>query len=133
MDIGKSTISHTVNEFANFYILTENEKDFPRKLLALYSAELDEGVTPLDLNDIKLLRRHVERIRRRDISEDEIEDLPGMGQQDNAYEHHSQNINSNMSQPQSNWQAGKNFDTTTEEGLLRSILYKAKNVNPQSY
>jgi hypothetical protein len=99
MDIGKSTISNTVNEFANCYMLTENEKDFPRKLLSLYTAELDEGVTPLDINDIKLLRRHVERIRRRDISEDEIEDLPGMGQQDNAYEHHSQTIN-NMSMPQ---------------------------------
>jgi hypothetical protein len=29
-------------------------------------------------------------------------------------------------------QDGKNFDKTTEEGLWRSILYSAKNVNPQA-
>jgi hypothetical protein len=36
MDISKGTISHTVNEFANLYMLTKNEKDFPRKILRIY-------------------------------------------------------------------------------------------------
>jgi hypothetical protein len=31
MDISKGTISHTVNEFANLYMLTENEKDFQER------------------------------------------------------------------------------------------------------
>lgn len=31
MDISKGTISHTVNEFANLYTLTENEKDFQER------------------------------------------------------------------------------------------------------
>jgi hypothetical protein len=57
MEVSKGTISHTVNEFANLFMLTENEKDFPRKLLKLYSAELPEDVTPLNIEDIKLLRR----------------------------------------------------------------------------
>ena len=73
------------------------ESDFPRKLLKFYNVGLPDGVTPLDADDIRMLRRHVERVRRREVSEDEIETFPS---DDNAYQHSAQTISSkNMSGP----------------------------------
>ena len=127
-NVSRGTIHNTLNEFTTTYQLTEDETDFPRKLLKLYNINIPEegGGDKLDTTDVRNLRAYVERARKRDGLEDEIDSIPGdftsQGRGDPSMSY---------GQPQGQT-SDKNFDKTTEDGLWRSILYSAKNVNPQA-
>lgn len=127
-NVSRGTIHNTLNEFTTTYQLTEEETDFPRKLLKLYNINIPDegGGDKLDVTDVRNLRTYVERARKRDGLEDEIDSIPGdFSQQGRGDPQMS------YSQPQQG-PSDKNFDKTTEDGLWRSILYSAKNVNPQA-
>jgi hypothetical protein len=91
LNVSKDTISHVINQFSSVYQLTEAESDFPRKLLRFYNVNLPQDIDHLNESDVRLLRRHVERVRRGTATEDEMENLPG---DDNPYLHRSQNPSS---------------------------------------
>ena len=124
-NVSRGTVYYTLNEFTNIYRLTEEESDFPRKLLKYYNINLDEGVQQLAETDIRSLRHYVDKAKKKEMGEDEMDSLP---------RDYSNNTNNNYHATSIGMSAGsteqQRFDVTTEEGLLRAILYKAKNVNP---
>ena len=126
-NVSKGTIYNTLNQFTTTYQLTEDESDFPRKLLKLYNVNIPDegGGDKLDRTDVQNLRHHVERARKREGLEDEIDSLPT----DFSNQYRGEPT---MSYSQQQGPSDKNFDKTTEDGLWRSILYSAKNVNPQA-
>lgn len=124
-NVSRGTIYNTLNEFTNIFRLTEEESDFPRKLLKYYTVELPEGVEPINQSDIRALRHFVERAKKKEMDESDMDAIPGDFTNSNDNNYHAQSIGMSSGTP-----GGERFDTTTEEGLLRSILYKAKNVNP---
>jgi hypothetical protein len=131
-NISRGTVYHTLNEFTNVFRLTEEENDFPRKLLRYFSINLPEDAEPLNESDIRSLRHFVEKAKKKEMMEDEMDSIPSDYNNTNT---NNGNDNSYRAQTigmsQSHTVGGQErFDTTTEEGLLRSILYKAKNVNP---
>lgn len=126
-NVSSGTVWNTLNEFTSIYQLTEEESDFPRKLLKMYNINLPEegGSDKLDESDIRNLRHYVERARKREVGDEELDSIP-------------KDFNTvrsgqpGMSYGQPTQTPDKNFDKTTEEGFWRSILYSAKNVNPQA-
>lgn len=127
-NVSKGTVYNTLNQFTTTYQLTEDESDFPRKLLKLYNINIpaEGGGDTLNDTDVRNLRHHVERARKREGLEDEIDSIPSDFSSQYRGEPHM-----SFGQ-QAGGPADKNFDKTTEDGLWRSILYSAKNVNPQA-
>lgn len=132
-NVSKGTAWNTIHEFTTTYQLTEDESDFPRKLLKLYNVNIPKegGGDPLNQSDVRNLRHLVEKARKREVGDDEVDALPTDFSNDPSNVYRSQQIGmSGYGIPDPN--ASKNFDKTTEDGLWRSILYSAKNVNPQA-
>jgi len=108
-NVSSGTVWNTLNEFTSVYQLTEAESDFPRKLLKLYNINLPEegGSDKLDESDIRNLRHYVERARKREVGDEELDSIP----KDFNSEHRSQGLGMSYGQPQGQT-PDKNFDKT---------------------
>lgn len=110
-----------LEEFIQNAVMTDNEKDFPRKLLLYYNKGLPEGEEGLGPQDVQNLRGFIDDYYEHNLPRQE-EPINNVEQS-----------NSTMS-----YNNGTNFDASaflkkdmsTDGGLLRQLLNNAKFVHP---
>jgi hypothetical protein len=116
VNISRSNAYNYLDQFTKVWVVTEDEPDFPRKVLKFYNQHLPEGSDQLTKNEVDSLRGIVDRIMKRHEQ----------GQEAETSNSQSKEVS------YSTMEDRKEPDVGTNELLLKNILQKMRYVQPQT-
>lgn len=121
--ISRSQAYNILKEFSKTFVMTEDEPNFPAKILAFYNNDLPDNIEEIDADEVHQLKPVVDRIMKRQLM-DEI----GVKPTPTTVNETSNRPNTENSY--SRMDDNKIPDLSSNETLLRSILQNQKFVQP---
>ena len=122
MGLGRSTAYNYLQEFTKVWVVTEIDKDFPKKILILYNRYLPKDFDKLTKTEVERLQKIVNRIAKRDEYQSGTTINADSLNTDATTTTVMENYGPNRSDP----------DLGTDELLLRNILSNMRYVQPQN-
>lgn len=124
LEVTHASAHRWLQEFVENAVMTDNEPDFPRKLLLFYNKSLPEGEEGLSQTDVQQLRGFIDDYYERNIPRQE-EPINNNEESNRTMSYNTGNTNTNFDPSQF-----LRKDMSTDAGLLRTLLMNAKFVHP---
>lgn len=144
--MSQSAVYNALNEFILNCIWSEDEGDFPKRVLNFYNKEVPNVDEQLNVTDIQMLHHFVDDYYEKHlpggnlnkgkeaVHTDEVfvpaEITPNSPPPQQEYNQPQQTYTNKMSQPYFNQQEYQKRDLSTDAGYLRTLLEQGKYVHP---